>query len=109
MYNVLDKVRKEKSTLSVEINEENIDKGSAKSTFVYLINYISNLVGKEKLHKDFPQIFSNEDFKVKNGKYSGHNYNTSKDDSNLYFIKTHTSTGDKKYNLERIAKNIILI
>jgi len=101
---LLDKVRKEKSTIDVELNGEIINKGSAKDTFIYIINYVSNIVGKELFYNDFPQIFNKEQFIVKNGKYSGHKYNTCKDDSNEYFIMTHTSTNDKKNTLEKISK-----
>lgn len=98
---VLDKIRKEKSTLSVEIDGKIVNKGNAKSTFIYVINHISNLVGKDILYNDFPQIFNNEVFI--NSKDNS-NYNSGKDDSNNYFIMTHTTTNDKKNTLERISK-----
>lgn len=95
------KKRKEKSTLSVLLNDDLINKGSAVDTFTYVINHISNLVGKENLCKDFSNVFNTEGFI--NGKFSNKTYNSTKDDSNKYFIKTHYSTEYKKTLIEAIC------
>lgn len=94
------KKRKEKSTLSVLLNDDLINKGSAADTFSFVINKISNLVGKENLYKDFPNLFNTENF-VSNK--SSRIYNTLMDDSNKYFIKTHNSTEYKKTLIEAIC------
>jgi hypothetical protein len=53
-----DRKKREKSTISVLLNGDLINKGTAANTFGYVVNYISNIVGKEILSNDFPQIFN---------------------------------------------------
>lgn len=98
---LLDKKKKEPTNLSISIGDEIINKGSAASTFIYVINYISNIVGKDILYNDFPQIFSKEEFI--NSKYNT-KYNSGKDDTNDYYIHTHTGTFTKKVIIENISK-----
>lgn len=96
-----DRRKKEKSTLSVLLNDETINNGSAASTYIQVINSISNIVGKDILANDFPQIFNREEFI--NSKYNT-KYNSGKDDSDNYFIMTHTDTNYKKSTLDNISK-----
>jgi predicted Mrr-cat superfamily restriction endonuclease len=96
-----DRRKKEKSTLSVLLNGESVINDSASTTFSYVINKISNLVGKENLYKNFPQVFNKEDFKNSKDDCT---YSSGKDDSNNYYIRTHNGTGYKKFILENISK-----
>jgi hypothetical protein len=93
--------KKNPTNISVLIGDELINKGSAANTFIYVINYISNIVGKDVLNNDFPQIFSKEEFI--NTKYNT-KYSSGKDDSGMYYIHTHTGTSTKKIIIENISK-----
>jgi hypothetical protein len=97
---ILDR-KKSPTNLSVLIGDKVINKGTAANTFIHIINYISNIVGKDVLNKDFPQIFNKEEFI--NTKYNT-KYNSGKDDSDMYYIHTHTGTDAKKNILENISR-----
>lgn len=89
-------------TLSVVLDGEKICNKKSKETFVQCINYVSNKIGKERLCKDFPKIFSKSEFvnKKRNEKYQS----TVNDDSKEYFIHTNLSNDRKKTILEIIYK-----
>lgn len=89
-------------TLSVVLDGETICNKKSKETFVHCINHISNKIGKKRLCKDFPKIFSKSEFvnKKRNEKYQS----TVNDDSEEYFIHTNLSNDRKKTILEIIYK-----
>ncbi len=91
--------------LSVAIDGQTISNKNSAETFVYSINYLSNKVGKEKLTKDFPKIFSKSEFFWKKTIREDRKVRQSVDDSGEYYIFTNTNTNDKKKIIETLYKN----
>jgi hypothetical protein len=90
-----------KNTLSVLIDGKTITDKNSTNTFVELINYLSNKIGKENLAEDFPKIFSKSEFiNPKTNKRYAHRV----DDSGDYLIYTNTDNDYKKSILESLYK-----
>ncbi len=91
--------RNAKSALSIDIDNKTI-KGDGKSMFVYAINFISGVIGKEEFCESNQKIFNREKF-INDDNLE---YNCTLDDSGEFYIRTHSSTEGKKKILDNLSK-----